>query len=844
MRPSIRESLLILCINLLCSYGNQDADFNLTKAVGENILLPEVLNGETSILEHMKKNNYLERYYTDAIGFEVLNAMIAVVLGQLCNKFPHMNFLEVGAGTGGATEAILGRIGHAFSSYTYTDISSAFFEYATERFRSQAHKMLFKTLDITEDPSRQGFSANTYDIVIASNVLHATAPLKESLKHARKLLKPGGHLVLLELIRNDVMRPDLIWGCLPGWWVGENDGRRWGPLLTLEGWDTILRETGFAGIETNSPMPDPEDGGSIIVAKAQNGQVGRLINPLNSTPDVEKDCLLILGGKDAFVSDFCEQLTSILRPYFKKIVHSDHLSSLPDLTENVYVLSLTECDENLFEDMEESVFENLKRLLGSAVSVLWLLQGRRSDNPYAGVTLGLFRTIRYEYPGVMLQALNVEDDLGKVKPSVVAESMLRLRELAELTRRGESDQVLCNFEPELVLEDGRLHALRVRQHESQNARYNSSRRSITSLVDSSQSIALRLVWAKHSYILREQHEFESMYPGDHVTIRVSCSYLSSIKTPAGFAFVCIGTDMNTGEKTICFSGCNASIVIVHRSWALRVANPGFVDGHFMSFVIAELLAQQVLQMLPHIGTVVAFEPDPVVSALLAKRLAEKGRKILVITTRPEFKANNWVYLHPHCTKRAIDASLPADVTFFVDGLGADSSSHNLGSRIAASLSPVCEKINFSSIIAREASILPDIAPKSITRLLQRVASFASFSSQFGPAPVADGAPLNILPLTQVVSSIQAPSPISLVSWLLEQYVPVSVEPVFERQDLFRPDRTYWLAGLSGELGQSLADFMIAHNAKYVVLSSRTPQMDEGWVQWHKSRGASVVSFAG
>jgi hypothetical protein len=280
-------------------------------------------------------------------------------------------------------------------------------------------------------------------------------------------------------------------------------------------------------------MPAPEDAASVIVAKAQSDQVGRLSNPLNSTPDVGQGCLLILGGKDDFVSGLCEQVSGILKPYFKEIMRSDSLGSLPELTKNVYVLSLIECEDNLFEDMEGSIFQNLQRLLGSATTVLWLLQGSGSNNPYAGVTLGLFRTICYEYSGTLLQTLDIEHELGKVNPTLVAESVLRLRELAEMTP-GETDQVLFNFEPELVLKDGQFHVARVSQHEGQNARYNSSKRSITSLVDISKSTPLRLDWAKDSYILREQYELKSLDSDGRVTIRVSCSFLSSVKTPAGF----------------------------------------------------------------------------------------------------------------------------------------------------------------------------------------------------------------------------------------------------------------------------------------------------------------------
>lgn len=218
---------------MMDAYGD-DADFNLTRAVGEHLLEPEILRGDTSILEHMTHRNYLDRYYIDAIGFEMLNQLVSGVMAQLCTKFPRMSILEVGAGTGGATQAVLGSIGPAFASYTYTDISSGFFDRAADRFRAaHGHKMAFKVLDIESEPGPQGFAAGAYDVVVASNVLHATKSMRRTLEHTRRLLKPGGFLVLLEVIRSDVMRHGLVMGGLPGWWVGHEDGRETGPSLTV-----------------------------------------------------------------------------------------------------------------------------------------------------------------------------------------------------------------------------------------------------------------------------------------------------------------------------------------------------------------------------------------------------------------------------------------------------------------------------------------------------------------------------------------------------------------------------------------------------------------------------------
>ncbi|KAI3032561.1 Zinc-binding dehydrogenase family protein [Aspergillus niger] len=828
--------------NMMDSYPPTDADFNLTKAVGEHLLLPSVLNGETSILQYMTKDNYLEQYYVDAIGFQLLNFLIAGVMEQLCLKSPRMNFLEVGAGTGGATKAILERIGHSYSSYTYTDISSAFFGHAAENFHSHVSKMIFKTLDITKDPASQDFTPQRYDVIVASNVLHATESLKAALEHTRKLLRPGGYLVMVEIIRNDVMRHGLVMGGLPGWWVGENDGRYGGPSITLEEWDTVLRETGFTGIETNSPMRDPVGvPGSIIVSRAQNDLVSRLSRPLSSKSSTatDKAPLLVIGGSSSLVSPFRDQLCLSLRPQFTDVIKIDLSADLPPLPESFHVLSLTECDTNLFEDMKESVFSNFKVVLASALSVLWLLKERRSINPHAGTTLGLFRTLFYEVPGTLLQTLDIEAVDTRYCP-IIATSMCQLRLQSAIARRGQTDEVLWEFEPELVLKDHQLYVPRVRPHVEQNNRYNSSKRLISQMMDvNTTPLVLDLV--DGSYMIREQHTMETDSI-DYVTIAVSCSLLSSIKTPVGYVFVSLGKDVETGEKTLCFSSRNESIVKVPRSWTITVDEVE-VDGQFMSYVIADLTVQWVLQMLPPTGTVLAFEPDPVAASLLSQQLNRLGRRALFITSSPEMSGRNWVYIHPKSSKRVITGLLPSDITLYVDASGAeDSSFQSLGSKIETSLSSVCQKVRMASLTASEASRLPYDAPRAVTKLLCRVASFASslLSAQATP----EGAPLDILPLKRVVAKFLTPNPSSLVYWREDQYVPVSVQPVVQRGDLFRPDRTYWLAGLAGDTGRSLVDFMIAHNARNVVLSSRNPIVDEGWVHWHKTRGATVRYFEG
>ena len=201
------------------------------RAVGEN--LPAVVRGETTILEHMTKDNRLDNYYIDALGFDHAYDVATGMVAQFVHRYPHMNIIEIGGGTGGATAPILSEIGTAFTSYTFTDIGVGFLMKAQDMFKDKdyANKMVFKPLDIEKDVTSQGFVAHSYDIVLAANVMHATHKLDETLKNARKLLKPGGYLVMLEIVDNRPLRVGLVFGGLHGWWVGRDDGRRYAPTI-------------------------------------------------------------------------------------------------------------------------------------------------------------------------------------------------------------------------------------------------------------------------------------------------------------------------------------------------------------------------------------------------------------------------------------------------------------------------------------------------------------------------------------------------------------------------------------------------------------------------------------
>src|SRR5690606_31825772 len=105
--------------------------------------------------------------------------------------------------------------------------------------------MSYATLDVEKRPSEQGFEAGAYDLVVASNVLHATADLREALTNVRELLRPDGHLLVLEST-DPVGWIDITFGLTEGWWrFTDLDIRPDYPLVSAATWTSVLKDVGF-----------------------------------------------------------------------------------------------------------------------------------------------------------------------------------------------------------------------------------------------------------------------------------------------------------------------------------------------------------------------------------------------------------------------------------------------------------------------------------------------------------------------------------------------------------------------------------------------------------------------
>jgi ubiquinone/menaquinone biosynthesis C-methylase UbiE len=200
-------------------------DFDLEANILANIApkLSGILHGTVDPLELLFTGDMLKRFYREGQWTLGMQDQIKALIGAMAHKTPGLKLLEVGAGTGGLTSVILDELtGDArrrsaaalFEQYVYTDISPSFFMQAKERFPDP--RLVFRTLDISSDLNAQGFETGTFDVVLASHVLHATSDIEQTLRNCRSLLKPGGKILIHENMDPERLETGFIFGLLPG----------------------------------------------------------------------------------------------------------------------------------------------------------------------------------------------------------------------------------------------------------------------------------------------------------------------------------------------------------------------------------------------------------------------------------------------------------------------------------------------------------------------------------------------------------------------------------------------------------------------------------------------------
>ena len=149
---------------------------------------------------------------------------------------------------------VLGGNDNLVAQYVVSDISIAL---ANTAARSCTYPHVSAcAYDISKPPEEQGLRGQSFDIITAFYVIHAAPDIATALKSLRRLLVPGGCLLVCELDASAWKQTpgslwhDMVFGSFAEWF-GSTDGREH-CALTPANWESTLESAGFTDVQTVS----------------------------------------------------------------------------------------------------------------------------------------------------------------------------------------------------------------------------------------------------------------------------------------------------------------------------------------------------------------------------------------------------------------------------------------------------------------------------------------------------------------------------------------------------------------------------------------------------------------
>ncbi|KAL8697589.1 MAG: hypothetical protein Q9201_007050 [Fulgogasparrea decipioides] len=254
---------------------------------------------------------------------------------------PTLKVLEIGAGTGGTTAAALKGL--------VTEAGEP-----KERFKN-FQNIKYNVLDISKNPMEQGFQAESYDLILASNVLHAT---------------PHIHSTLCN-------------GILPGWWLGESDDRPDEPYISVQRWARELQAAGFSGMDA-----------AVYDDDLPYQMNANIVSSIAATPSKPKSLTLLCDHSSSPITHQVETM------FVRKGYRLDYctINDLPRANQDI--VSILDLTTPFFDRISPDDLSAFQRFTGNLKSsgMLWVSLSSQVGcrDPRYSQILGVARTIRSE----------------------------------------------------------------------------------------------------------------------------------------------------------------------------------------------------------------------------------------------------------------------------------------------------------------------------------------------------------------------------------------------------------------------------------------------------------------
>jgi acyl transferase domain-containing protein/NADP-dependent 3-hydroxy acid dehydrogenase YdfG/acyl carrier protein len=268
--------------------------------------LAALLRGEADALDILfpaHGSDTLAHYYDLSPTLRPFHEAAAQVVRALVEAWPEdrpLRVLEVGAGTGALTAALLPVLPPDRTQYVFTDVSEFFLAPAAARF-ARYDFVTYRTLDLNQPDVEPG----SFDLVVAGNALHTANDARAAVAAVADALADHGRVVVVEA--HDTIALAVPFGLLPNFWTATDVALRPdSPLLTPARWRQLLTEHGFTAASTAI-----EDDLCSLTTATRTSRPSALAQP---PPAVPEGRFVVVAENDA-EAGFTAALTAALTGY-------------------------------------------------------------------------------------------------------------------------------------------------------------------------------------------------------------------------------------------------------------------------------------------------------------------------------------------------------------------------------------------------------------------------------------------------------------------------------------------------------------------------------------------------
>ncbi|KAI1325528.1 hybrid PKS-NRPS PsoA [Xylariaceae sp. FL0255] len=780
-------------------------------------------------LQHTAETDRMpNQIHTAGLGAIEANKHLGTVIDHLVHRYPEMRILELSSGTGEYTDFLLQHLEAGFAEYLFTDSTDVGLSAARAHFAAHHPSLIFQVLDIEQPPTNQGFAANSYDLVIAAHALSLAGSVDDALQHCRQLLRPGGYLVILEMTNPNTLRNILQLSSLTGW----QPGQKYISTLTEAEWDAKLRGATFSGVDVafRDFKPHIAHGLSVMVTQAVDNQILALREPLTAKIDtintIEK--LVIVTSRTLGGLQMAHKLMALLRPFSQELVIIEDLSDASDIVwkPETAVISICDMEDPTFKNMSERKIAGMQSLFREAQYMLWATRGGYCDDPDGSISIGIGRTAARELPHLRVKFVDFESLGARTRhadANMLAEMLLQMM----ILDNADATSILWSNETEVSVREGIPLIPRVRLRRTWHSRPDLSGGHTTT------SVHLNV-------------------PPCSLPIKTGPSFVTSSPNPS---YNIVSSSLVKFKFTEHQEPCHISIVnqANEKTHALSLwpGHDGLVDigswpqdmdpDELLSLILLILVCESALSGCT--GTVWIHNADPTTCETLSL-VANRMRISIFLTTHdPAAKTSpasttTAMYLHPRATVRSLKLLIPQSVRLFVN---MEASFKNTSSTVDFALNFLDQELEirsgFQNILVLEPVSL-QVAKSEISSILSQYFTEPTIlqNLRFPKRHV-------ILRPGQLPDDQHATAATSVVSWSGAKSVSMIPPSPAGDDQLFGPDKTYFLVGLTGEVGLSLCEWMVDHGARNFALASRNPTVPPETISHLESKGATVRVFS-